>query len=151
MCNFYLVVDTKKKGRDEDRNLTQQECEKIIEVLLSQERVLTLLYDKTFPPRPQSQVNKPGYQPLGVNGTESMRQFNYFNRAQMEAESAYDENDVQLLEREIEHVIRCGTAQHQQRDPNIINVNTGGKPRTAATAKRPQNGKRRRNIPVPAH
>ena len=30
------------------------EREKIIEVLLSQERVLTLLYDKTFPPRSQS-------------------------------------------------------------------------------------------------
>lgn len=81
-------------------------------MLLSQERVLTLLYDKTFPPRPQSQVNKPGFQPLGMNSAESMRQFNYFNRTQMEAESAYDENDVQLLEKEIEQVIRCGTAQH---------------------------------------
>ena len=79
-----------------------------------------------------------------------MRQFNYFNRTQMEAESAYDENDVQLLEKEIEQVIRCGTAQHQQRDPTIINVNTGAKPRTAATNKRPTN-KRRRNIPVPAY
>jgi hypothetical protein len=29
-----------------------EEIEKIIDVLLSQERVLTLLYDKTFPPRP---------------------------------------------------------------------------------------------------
>lgn len=36
----------------DDKTLTQQEREKIIEVLLSQERVLTLLYDKTFPPRP---------------------------------------------------------------------------------------------------
>lgn len=35
--------------RDE-KNLTRIEKEKIIEVLLSQERVLTLLYDKTFPP-----------------------------------------------------------------------------------------------------
>ena len=35
----------------EDRNLTKAEREKILEVLLSQERVLTLLYDKTFPPR----------------------------------------------------------------------------------------------------
>lgn len=40
---------------EEDRNLTRAEKEKILEVLLSQERVLTLLYDKTFPPRPQSQ------------------------------------------------------------------------------------------------
>ena len=37
-------------------NLTQNERDKIIEVLLSQERVLTLLYDKTFPPRQPSQV-----------------------------------------------------------------------------------------------
>ena len=46
-----------KKGKaeyQEERNLTAQEREKIIEVLMSQERVLTLLYDKTFPPRSQS-------------------------------------------------------------------------------------------------
>ena len=46
-----------KKGKlelKEEQNLTVQEREKIIEVLLSQERVLTLLYDKTFPPRSQS-------------------------------------------------------------------------------------------------
>jgi hypothetical protein len=34
-----------------NRDLTQDEREKVIEVLLSQERVLTLLYDKTFPPK----------------------------------------------------------------------------------------------------
>jgi len=33
------------------QDLTQDEREKVIEVLLSQERVLTLLYDKTFPPK----------------------------------------------------------------------------------------------------
>ena len=33
------------------KDLTQDEREKVIEVLLSQERVLTLLYDKTFPPK----------------------------------------------------------------------------------------------------
>lgn len=45
------------RGADnfEDRNLTKAEREKILEVLLSQERVLTLLYDKTFPPRSNSQ------------------------------------------------------------------------------------------------
>lgn len=46
-----------KKGKmelKEEQNLTVQEREKIIEVLMSQERVLTLLYDKTFPPRSQS-------------------------------------------------------------------------------------------------
>ena len=43
-----------KKGRielEEERNLTAQEREKIIQVLMSQERVLDLLFDKTFPPR----------------------------------------------------------------------------------------------------
>ena len=43
------------RGVDEDRNLTKAEREKILEVLLSQERVLTLLYDRTFPPRSSSQ------------------------------------------------------------------------------------------------
>jgi hypothetical protein len=49
-----IFLDTRqnKKGRTEERNLSQKERDKIIEVLLSQERVLTLLYDKTFPPRP---------------------------------------------------------------------------------------------------
>jgi hypothetical protein len=31
--------------------MSLEERQKIIEVLLSQERVLTLLYDKTFPPK----------------------------------------------------------------------------------------------------
>lgn len=45
----------RQAGMDfDERNLTKQEREKILEVLLSQERVLTLLYDKTFPPRPSS-------------------------------------------------------------------------------------------------
>lgn len=41
----------KRLPKKTDTDLTQQEREKIIEVLLSQERVLTLLYDKTFPPK----------------------------------------------------------------------------------------------------
>lgn len=41
-------------SRYPDRNLSQAERNKILEVLMSQERVLTLLYDKTFPPRPAS-------------------------------------------------------------------------------------------------
>jgi len=41
----------KKKGGVDELGLTSEDREKIIEVLLSQERVLTLLYDKTFPPR----------------------------------------------------------------------------------------------------
>ena len=49
--------DGNKRGHGGDFDLTQQEREKIIEVLLSQERVLTLLYDKTFPPR---SMNKQG-------------------------------------------------------------------------------------------
>ena len=41
-------------SRYPDRNLSQAERNKILEVFMSQERVLTLLYDKTFPPRPAS-------------------------------------------------------------------------------------------------
>ena len=40
----------------DEKNLTKAEREKILEVLYSQERVLTLLYDRTFPPRPNSQT-----------------------------------------------------------------------------------------------
>ena len=71
--------------------------------------MLTLLYDKTFPPRSQSQANKPLANMQGTTQTESMRQFNYFNRMQQE-DPDYDENDVQMLEKEIDNVIRCGTA-----------------------------------------
>jgi regulator of replication initiation timing len=42
---------TEQRQRSRDQELTAADREKIIEVLLSQERVLTLLYDKTFPPR----------------------------------------------------------------------------------------------------
>ncbi len=35
----------------ESAEISKKDREKIIEVLLSQERVLTLLYDKTFPPK----------------------------------------------------------------------------------------------------
>ena len=74
-----------KKGRmelEEEKNLTQQEREKIIQVLMSQERVLTLLYDKTFPPKSQqngftgqmgTQIGQASMKGLGVmNQTESM-------------------------------------------------------------------------------
>ena len=87
----------------EEQNLTANEREKIIEVLLSQERVLTLLYDKTFPPRSQSVgfTGQLGNQYTSAaqsmaaasggrsrakstsgrfvgGGVDSMRQFNYF-------------------------------------------------------------------------
>ena len=53
------AVDNKSKrgGFLEEKSFSMQEKEKIIEVLLSQERVLTLLYDKTFPPRANNQVH----------------------------------------------------------------------------------------------
>lgn len=110
-----------------------------------------MLYDKTFPPRPQSVPARPGTQGMAnpqAMHTESMRQFTYYNK--MQADDNYDEFDVAQLEKEIEVAIRCGTANPGQRnyqDSNIINVNTTGKPRTAAGGRRPQAGKKRRNIP----
>ena len=53
--NKVLFYENKKRGQSakgmRTQPMSQQENNKIIEVLLSQERVLTLLYDKTFPPR----------------------------------------------------------------------------------------------------
>ena len=83
------------KGELDDRNLTKAEREKILEVLMSQERVLTLLYDKTFPPRPStSNAVVSGARGLlgtsvksqhhsksvkgGLSENEQMRQFNYY-------------------------------------------------------------------------
>ena len=42
---------TSSTGKLKKSELSQNEREKVVEVLLSQERVLTLLYDKTFPPK----------------------------------------------------------------------------------------------------
>lgn len=87
---FSLVTLLDKARRSEsgtaadERTLTQQEREKIIEVLLSQERVLTLLYDKTFPPRPSTAkvgvknvLSMKGQQ---VFSDDNMRQFNYYGQ-----------------------------------------------------------------------
>ena len=49
--SYYARGKRGKLELQEEQNLTAQEREKIVEVLMSQERVLTLLYDKTFPPR----------------------------------------------------------------------------------------------------
>jgi hypothetical protein len=64
----------------------------------------------------------------------------------------YDENDVELLEKEIDQIIRCGTAKNKNQVPND-NLGPFGleqkqsKPRTAAHGKRPlPAGKRRRII-----
>jgi hypothetical protein len=63
----------KKLPKKAESDLTQQEREKIIEVLLSQERVLTLLYDKTFPPKisESNQVN--GSMKQAVHGMHEQR------------------------------------------------------------------------------
>jgi len=57
--SFDFDLDNRSKrghvGYFEEKSYTAIEKDKIIEVLLSQERVLTLLYDKTFPPRANSQ------------------------------------------------------------------------------------------------
>jgi|TARA_B110000305_G_C19366382_1_gene602148 hypothetical protein len=65
---YYQKAGGPRVKADDDRNLTLEEREKILEVLLSQERVLTLLYDKTFPPRPQSQTVVGGAR--GLLGTQ---------------------------------------------------------------------------------
>ena len=90
---MYYNKSKRGDGDFEDKSLTQQEREKIIEVLLSQERVLTLLYDKTFPPRPATASNTIGINKsmgrllsAGGGGTGSaadfgddmLRQFNYY-------------------------------------------------------------------------
>ena len=97
----YLSLDTSKGKKSmrsgsfgQGRNLINQERDKIIEVLLSQERVLNLLYEKTFPPRLQK--NEPigrcasaapgGHRSMAnLTANDSMRQFTYFNTKQLGA------------------------------------------------------------------
>ena len=137
-----------KKGRKqllEDEALTAHEREKIIEVLMSQERVLTLLYDKTFPPHQQQQPgvttqlggglqatpgslkNRPGTQSsklLGLSKVGSIRQFNY----QVGQEVVVDDEDEQQLEKEIEEALKrnAGSSLAGQKNNEIYtDIQTG--------------------------
>ena len=118
---------------------------------MSQERVLTLLYDKTFPPRSQSVgftgqlgtnfgntgMSRAGTQSankIGLKQVDSMHQFNYFGSTPggNMAVNAFDE-DVELLEREIETVMmrKGNTAVGGKRDRlnnqnGIVNMTTQG-------------------------
>ena len=138
----------------DDRNLTKAERDKILEVLLSQERVLTLLYDKTFPPRPSSQTLAVGGARglLGTSlktgakstkgGDEAMRTFNYYGQTRLEN---LDEHDIVGLEREIDFIIRhsqVGTspqrlATAQDTNSHFVNINLEQKrTQTAGVGKR---------------
>ena len=59
-----------QKASVREPEISPQDREKIIEVLLSQERVLTLLYDKTFPPRSVVKESRPK---AAVDFLESLR------------------------------------------------------------------------------
>lgn len=126
---------------------------------MSQERVLTLLYDKTFPPRSQSMGftgqlgnqfnNKSGNLGLGSQSTknigagDSMRQFNYYGN-QQNAGDLVDE-DLAQLERDTETIMmRNREKPYGENDHNIVNMTTQNKIRiqTAGAAE----GKRRRQI-----
>ena len=60
---------SKKRSEQRTRHSDEevQEIENIIEVLLSQERVLTLLYDKAFPPRTITKENQEAESKLQAN------------------------------------------------------------------------------------
>jgi len=60
--------------------------------------VLTLLYDKTFPPKQPNSHQVPAFEPQSrlMRGSESMGQFSYAKKMPEK-----DEDDEQKLEREI--------------------------------------------------
>ncbi len=70
---------------------------------MSQERVLTLLFNKTFPPRSNSS------QPSSLPQTESIIMSDHQQMVGRREEFAATE-DVQTLEREIDAVFRAKTA-----------------------------------------
>ena len=81
--------------------MTKAEREKILEVLLSQERVLTLLYDKTFPPRSKEVQDE--FETSLPEKQESIRKFTYNTTFSETNAGGNEENDdVQELEREME-------------------------------------------------
>ena len=100
-------------------------------MLLSQERVLTLLYDKTFPPRPATakisglrNSLSQGQNQTGICENEDLRQFKYYGSAgDGKVVENIDEEDVELLEKDIEEVmIRAHKDKLTQQEPDIINI-----------------------------
>jgi len=70
-CIGFIYLGKKKQG--EKAEFTKEQREKIVEMLLSQERVLALLYDKTFPPKQEDEKNAEDnkQEEKAVIGTES--------------------------------------------------------------------------------
>jgi len=133
--------------------LTQQEREKIIEVLISQERVLTLLYDKTFPPRPaamsSNNTGAQGGNTIGINKSlrllsaggsmgdlDDMRQFNYYGQIPNQTggglggpyndPNEINEEDILKLEREIEDLLRNRVTSAAGPRPGTFGSNNNG-------------------------
>jgi ElaB/YqjD/DUF883 family membrane-anchored ribosome-binding protein len=99
----------------DEKNLTSKEKSKILEVLMSQERVLTLLYDKTFPPRsvqPNTLLKQMNFSESRhvLKPSESIHTFNYLNAAGKFNE--IPEDDLENLEKEIEQVIQSSHGRH---------------------------------------
>ena len=130
-----------------------REKEKILEVLQSQERVLTQLYERTFPPRQKQSAAKLVMQGAaaafigGLQGSSSQPVIpKESNEKQTAPPQPYDENDVHQLEREVEQFIRCGSAAPKRRPQTgshaqLLNLQT--KPLRATTAKRLANKRQR--------
>lgn len=69
-ATFPPVAGAAAKGEGDDTPLsafTAADRERVMELLLSQERVISLLYSKTFPPRSSSAAGEDG---LGLGGTQ---------------------------------------------------------------------------------
>ncbi len=111
-----------------DKNLSHLERDKIIEVLMSQDRVLNLLFDKTFPSRPAASATQ---NPLGINSSsmgklnENANEFNYYGHINQGAPNIEDftEADILKLEREVEDLLRNrGVAGGTLSDANLVNI-----------------------------
>lgn len=77
--------------------------------------MLTLLYDKTFPPRPATAsagavgaVGSAGQNPIGISQRmdgDDMRQFNYYGQGAPNIEE-FNEADILKLEKEVEELLK---------------------------------------------
>ncbi len=72
--NFAFILVVRKKPVPDKLEFTKEQREKIVEMLLSQERVLALLYDKTFPTKQDEEKKEGESKPVAAMDAKAQKE-----------------------------------------------------------------------------